>query len=653
MEHRPIPAITVKSLQGLAVYKLARMLLTSAIPLSLEKYVPFLSRYDHVDVKETDASLMPIGCGTVFQRKRLEGRSDSLVQWNTLDDIILAEAGQCHDHLLPAKEILIEHLVKVKQWWDNEEWLGKQDNKTRRMIRDVCTDMLELFNSSCTCPIFQLTLELIFSKKAGTGQMLKSVSSERCATLSKFFQKLQPFGIEKLITTHLMLDCPSVIVSICENSPLMKYLHLNIEYAKGDILRKIGLITPSLETVIVVVKEYELNEKVLPTLEMIIIGGEGLEDNLYSGFFNGLTKSEVVQKIQEGGSCELSFPNLKYIDVGSHRDVREFLLHLLYFYPNIRSVTCDSENWILSKYSLDFPVMTQATLDYKPVSLWGKTMIYQLKDMSFSSFCLAAVKVQDIVSRYQSLEHISLHLIKGSRKIEFTNETAKELICGINCRCLTICVEVYMDRADLLSLYTPALNAMGPSLRILQLHLTNEVNVGALCQMINMCPHLEELALMTSCERCEVEGENFTEIRCCKLGDLKCLSFSSRYNVTNAMYSLMERTIFAAPNLTSLELELGGNRVSGWLMNIASAGALSNLKLLRINFPKIYFDYQVLSSFLFSLISTLPRLSCLMLGSVCDCVVRRIRKKYEYSQLRIIGRESPYIAFRCLTSRYC
>lgn len=116
MEHRPIPAITVKSLQGLAVYKLARMLLTSAIPLSLEKYVPFLSRYDHVDVKETDASLMPIGCGTVFQRKRLEGRSDSLVQWNTLDDIILAEAGQCHDHLLPAKEILIVRIYLGKMY---------------------------------------------------------------------------------------------------------------------------------------------------------------------------------------------------------------------------------------------------------------------------------------------------------------------------------------------------------------------------------------------------------------------------------------------------------------------------------------------------------------------------------------------------------
>lgn len=66
---------------------------------------------------------------------------------------------------------LQENLVKVKEWWDNEEWLGKQDNKNRRMIRDVCSDMLELLNSSCTCPIFQLTLELMFSKKAGTGQV--------------------------------------------------------------------------------------------------------------------------------------------------------------------------------------------------------------------------------------------------------------------------------------------------------------------------------------------------------------------------------------------------------------------------------------------------------------------------------------------------
>lgn len=482
--------------------------------------------------------------------------------------------------------------------------------------------------------------------------MVKPIPSKSCTNLKNFLLKLQPFGIEKLYTVNLLFDCPSILVAICKNSPLIKWIHLKIEFAKGDILREIGYAAPSMETVIVIVREYEHYEKISSTVEIVILGGEGLEDNLYKGFFDGLTKNDVKLKIQNNENLRLSFPKLKFVDVGSHRDVRDFLHHLLYIYQDIRSITCDSENWDLSKYSLNFPVVTPSTLGNGPLLLQGRPKNYSLQDMSFSSFCLAS-KLNDIIARYTKLEHVSLHLLKGPWKIKSTSETARELLSRISCKYLTICVDVYMSNEDLLSLYTPALKAIGSSLRILQFHLTNEVNVGVICQLINMCQSVEELALVTSCERCEVEGEDGVEIYLRKLTSLRCLSVSSHNNVTGALYLLSYKLIYSATNLTTLELELGGQNVLEWLLGIAMSGALVKLKILHLKLSGYMVDTPIMSNFLLPLINVIPRLSCLMLGCVCDCVIRTLKARYQWSQLRIMARSSSYVAFRSLSSRCC
>ncbi|XP_053634294.2 uncharacterized protein [Cherax quadricarinatus] len=655
----PGPSSKPKTLHSLVLIRLSHLLLENAVPPSLKKYFPFLNMVGRLQLLPK-CPHMNLGTSAEEQQQHNEGvltagAEDETVLTGTfdysIDDIILSEPGRCNDRLLVYKELLLQHMVKVKQWFDDEGWLGKQDSKLRKLLRESCWDLLQVLGYNCQCPLLLLTLELMFTTKAGFNKIVTVVPNTFCATLNNFLLKLQPFGIEKLYTVNLQFDCPSIVVTICKNSPLIKWIYLRIEFVKGDILREIGHAAPSIETVIVAVREDEIFEEISSTVEIVIDGGEGLEDSLYTGFFDGLDKDAVNLKIQNGEGFKMTFPKLKYVDVGIHRDVRDFLHHLLYIYPDIRSIMCDSEDWVLSKYSLNFPFASPSYLGAGPKSLQEKVVEYNLREMSFTSFCLCS-KLHDI-TRFKKLEHISLHLLRGPWKIKHTSENAEELLSRISCQYLTIFVDVYMSNDDLLGLYTPSLQRVGSSLKILQFHLTNEVNVKVLCQLINMCQSLEELALVTSCERCEVEGEATDRIDLCQLTRLKCLSISSHYNVTDALYLLSHKLICSSTNLTTLELELGGRIVTEWLMEIVTSGALAGLKIFHLNLPGYSFDKLIISNFFIPLISALPHLSCLMLGNVCYCIIQALRERYRWSKLTIISRTSSYVAFRSLTCRCC
>lgn len=64
-----------------------------------------------------------------------------------------------------------QHMVKVKQWWDDEGWFGKQDSKLRKQLREACSELLESLGFKCQCPVLLMTLELMFSTKAGFGKV--------------------------------------------------------------------------------------------------------------------------------------------------------------------------------------------------------------------------------------------------------------------------------------------------------------------------------------------------------------------------------------------------------------------------------------------------------------------------------------------------
>lgn len=229
--------------------------------------------------------------------------------------------------------------------------------------------------------------------------MCSAVPSKSISSLTKFLLKLQPFGIERLSTTNFEFGCPSVLVTICKHSPFLRWVRLKMEFASGDVLRGIGQSSPNIESVIIVIRKIKLHEmKAAKVVE--ILGKEGLEGNLYKGFFGGWAKNDVKQKIQKGKGIHLSFPKLKYIDVGDSPEMRDFLHHLLYVYSDICSITCNEEDRLMRMHYGHYPGFMASMLGDVPVHLQGKVTSYNLQDMSFSSYCLAS-KLHNIIKRYK------------------------------------------------------------------------------------------------------------------------------------------------------------------------------------------------------------------------------------------------------------
>ncbi|XP_047487491.1 uncharacterized protein LOC125038172 isoform X4 [Penaeus chinensis] len=66
------------------------------------------------------------------------------------------------------RKLMMEHLLKLKKWWERNEWLGSQDTEIRKQIKECFTRELELVDPVCEFPLFRFVLQLIFSKKAGS-----------------------------------------------------------------------------------------------------------------------------------------------------------------------------------------------------------------------------------------------------------------------------------------------------------------------------------------------------------------------------------------------------------------------------------------------------------------------------------------------------
>ena len=108
------PSTSPKTLKGLVVYRLARLLLESSVPAHLRKYLPVCNLHLSQNPSQVAASGEHSGgcqyCEGPCRRTDLNSGDNCTVfddSETVFDDVIIAEAGERNEHLLKTKENLL------------------------------------------------------------------------------------------------------------------------------------------------------------------------------------------------------------------------------------------------------------------------------------------------------------------------------------------------------------------------------------------------------------------------------------------------------------------------------------------------------------------------------------------------------------------
>ncbi|KAG7162724.1 hypothetical protein Hamer_G022191 [Homarus americanus] len=277
-ERTVIPAHTPKRLEDQALENFVHMVVQHSVPASLH-------------------------CDLLPQVSEVRWSDDP----NKLDRIIMTSESTWPE-LLPQKHLFMEHLKKLKHWWDDNEWLGKQNSQIRRQIKECFTMELELVDPHCKYPLFKFLLHLMFSTKAlGASDTAEfphypkvqlELRRNGCPVYADVLRSLKPFVIEELSTQYIIFGDTEPWIVIIENSPFLKKVHLRKNICE-EILLCIGQNCPQLDTFIL--------EQVFGSLMVPI-------DCLYKTFFSGLDYESVntlTSGIPSNMQKYLSFPRLK------------------------------------------------------------------------------------------------------------------------------------------------------------------------------------------------------------------------------------------------------------------------------------------------------------------------------------------------------
>ncbi|XP_042233171.1 uncharacterized protein LOC121873595 [Homarus americanus] len=637
-ERTVIPAHTPKRLEDQALENFVHMVVQHSVPASLH-------------------------CDLLPQVSEVRWSDDP----NKLDRIIMTSESTWPE-LLPQKHLFMEHLKKLKHWWDDNEWLGKQNSQIRRQIKECFTMELELVDPHCKYPLFKFLLHLMFSTKAlGASDTAEfphypkvqlELRRNGCPVYADVLRSLKPFVIEELSTQYIIFGDTEPWIVIIENSPFLKKVHLRKNICE-EILLCIGQNCPQLDTFIL--------EQVFGSLMVPI-------DCLYKTFFSGLDYESVntlTSGIPSNMQKYLSFPRLKFVDLGStshfqkvvvkKQSLTEFLYNLLFFYPDIGSISCHYLHPFVPLLPTSLPEHCHSlSYNIKHIDLIGLMPWIQHLFQNIYYHSDGKNHVESAVSTFRQLQHLTLcHCMSIDTSVESIQENAKfaEIwIPKFRCKKLTIHLSFTppedMRNGETLSLYIPLFRSIGHSLCVLHFHLFVSIDVCKICQLISLCPNLELLGIRLLAKVSLSAEENFNIQR---LPHLTSLSVAcSAWLDSNIVNSLVEKLISASPVLTNLELMLAHGPCE-WLMGMAVDKMLNGIRTLRLSFGTHCvndwgddFSVEVGASFYVPLIELLPDLEVLMLGIHHIDVLTQLKLTYRTSQFKIVVRRKPYIGYDVL-----
>ena len=456
--------------------------------------------------------------------------------------------------------------------------------------------------------------------------MSLELPKQSCSSYAKFLECLKPFSIKQMVDTSIRFGSPEPLAVILKNSPNLKSIHLR-NNSSDFILNHIGKNCPNIE--------YFIVEDLFGILVVS-------EEYLFRTFFKGIKKEKLLTYIDKNSEELLSFPSLKCIDVGQSNKIFDFLYYIQYFYKKIQSISCKSKN---------FP--PELSLMKMPSSLLQQNFVFYINDMCLTSHSLMSVDINNIISMFPHVKHITLSidkLHKDTYKVAI--EKSIHIIKMLNCFSLTIHIQFDSENDEVLfDIYSEILKEVGCQLKSLQFHIVRVVSWHVLIHLINLCPNLELIGINIA--KSSSLSDRYGIVP--KIKPLKSLTSSSVfYEEEHSLCNFLEHIqdiIFACGKLQNLELFLP-HTACNWLMSFAIVGNISSVKKLVLGLKYVISTSQPDLDFYVPLIEALPCLTSLILVKVPDIILYELKKVFKITRLEIKSSCDSFIAYIGLHTKF-
>ncbi|CAL4195395.1 unnamed protein product [Meganyctiphanes norvegica] len=371
-------------------------------------------------------------------------------------------------------------LKKFRDWWWKNSSLGSFNS----VLRCYIVNALEQLSWTSTTEeeyVLFLLIQLIVETKIELGSASTfEIPNTWCNDLAQIVLELGPFPLQKLVVKHDAFGIKPLLTALVKNAPKLQILKINQWALSNDFMEALRNNCTA------------LTDFVIPSMQPQVFMHEG---TLFSCFFGGMSREDVVECCKKKITPSISFNNLRLVDILYWEQTFEFLHCLSFFCPQVRLYNIYLNSLNVKKEFLEFQ-------NY-----------FNVKGAKFNALCITCrtrgifdESLEYFVNNSINLKEMKIHVDDNfdgadidflfEKRLEEGGGKLKRLVSQISS--LDSLALRPHEGVDITKIVLPLMGAQGCNIRCLQFcYEFSPLNSNILYQLINLCPLLHRLIIAT------------------------------------------------------------------------------------------------------------------------------------------------------------
>ncbi|CAL4097446.1 unnamed protein product, partial [Meganyctiphanes norvegica] len=208
-------------------------------------------------------------------------------------------------------------LKRLKNWWDSTDILGPLHSSLQQQVREAFYENIQYCDDFPH--LYKFLLQVLFSSETGLclptdifsndiRQLKKiAVGYESCKVFAKVIQSLGPFTLQNLIVNTIKFEDKSPILALVSNIPFIQTINI--------------MDCPSDRGKTFYFTFFKCLSKWCPILKVLEINFTRIDKSLkkveilYEVFYDGMSKKNVLENIENMKDVSLTFPCMKFVRI--------------------------------------------------------------------------------------------------------------------------------------------------------------------------------------------------------------------------------------------------------------------------------------------------------------------------------------------------